>query len=198
MPKADFTYEIRHLPEEPFGIEDYVVRTSDGESVGTVAGLLDREGELFLAVERGVPPFADVRRVVPWREVADVDHEALAVWLVLDEEGFGRALELDPGAARETGSGADARRVTELPRGAEARPEIAPGGPVDRPPVFVAVGLVLAATFSLLAIVAVATAWESSWWALALVVPLALGAAALVVGFRAWRDPYERRGAQKP
>lgn len=198
MAKAEFTYEIRHLPEESFGIEDYVVRTSDGESVGTVAGLLDHGGELMVAVEGGLPPLEHSRRVVPWAEVADVDHEALAVWLALDEAGFGRALELDPEDARETGTGAEARRVLDLPREVAARPEVAPGGPVDRPPVFVAVGLVLAATFSVLVIAAAATAVESAWWALALVVPAILGATALVVAWRAWRDPYERRGAQKP
>lgn len=52
-------------------------------------------------------------------------------------------------------------------------------------------------SFSLLGIVAAATAWESRWLALALVVPAALAAAGLVFAFRAWRDPYTR-GAQKP
>jgi hypothetical protein len=93
--ETGFTYEIRHLPEEAFGIEDYVVRTSDDASVGTVAALLERGGELMLAVEGGAPPFAHARRVVPWRAVGDVDHEALAVWLDLDAEAFGHAPELD-------------------------------------------------------------------------------------------------------
>jgi hypothetical protein len=196
--RAPFTYEIRHLPEEAAGIEDYVVRGRDGSSLGTVAGLLERAGKLMVAVESGLPPLVHARRVVSWGDVEDVDHEALAVWLRLDEAGFERAAELDPDAARAAGEGAEATRVTDLPRDVAARPEVAPGGPVDRPPIFVAVGLVLAATFSVLVVVAVATAWDSSWWAAALVVPLALGVAALVFALRAWRDPYERRGAEKP
>jgi hypothetical protein len=195
---AGFTYEIRHLPEEPFGIEDYVARTSDGAAVGTIAALLERDGELLVAVEGGAPPLAHARRVVRWDDVADVDHEALAVWLRLDEEAFGRAPELDPDAARATGEGAEARRLTDLPPEVAARPEVAPGGPVDRWSVFVAVGLVLAMAFSLLGIVAAATAWETPWLALALLVPAALAAAGLVFGFRAWRDPYTSRGARKP
>lgn len=198
MPTAGFTHEIRHLPEEAFGIEDYVVRTSDDASVGTVAALLERGGELMLAVEAGAPPLAHARRVVPWSAVGDVDHEALAVWLDLDEESFGHAHELDPDDARATGEGAEARRLTELPPELAARPQAAPGSPVDRSHVYIAVGLALAMSFSLLGIVATATAWESRWLALALVVPAALAAAGLVFAFRAWRDPYTSRGAQKP
>jgi hypothetical protein len=199
VPRADFTYEIRNLPEEAFGIEDYVVRTADGGSVGTVAGLLERRGELLLAVESGLPPLAESVHVLPWREVESVDHEALAVWLRLEEDAVGRvAIELDPDRARETGSGAEARRLTDVPTEVAARPEVAPGGPVDRPPIFVAVGLVLAATFSVLVIAAAATAWETAWLALALVVPAVLAAVAFVVAIRAWRDPYLPRGEQKP
>lgn len=198
MPTAPFTYEIRHLPEEAFGIEDYVVRASDGEPVGTVAGLLERDGELLLAVEGGLPPLAHARRVVEWRDVGDVDHEALAVWLRLDQGTFERTLELDPDAARATGEGAEARRLTDLPAELAPRPEVAPGGPVDRPPIFVAVGLVLAAAFSVLVIVAAATAFESAWWLLGLVVPAALAAGALVFSYRAWRQPYLPRGERKP
>ncbi len=198
MPRAPFTYEIRHLPEEAAGLEDYVVRGSDGSSLGTVAGLLEHDGDVFVAVESGLPPLAHARRAVPWRDVEDVDHEALAVWLRLDEDAFGRVAELDPDAARTAGEGAEATRVTDVPADVAARPEVAPGGPVDRPPVFLAVGFVLAATFSALVIAAGATALESAWWLLALVVPLALAVAALVFAFRAWRDPYAPRGEQKP
>ena len=198
MSKAGFTYEIRHLPEEAFGIEDYVVRSSDGESVGTVAALLERDGELLLAVEGGAPPIAHVRRVVAWGDVRDVDHEALAVWLALDEAAFGRAPELAPDDARQAGDGAEAKRLTELPPAVAARPEAAPGGPVDRSPLYDGIGLAIAMAFSLLVIVVAATAWESPRLLVALVVPAALGAAAVFLAFRAWRDPYTSRGAPKP
>ena len=198
MPKAGFTYEIRHLPEEPFGIEDYVVRTVDGASVGTVAALLERDGELLVVVEGGLPPLTEKRRVVAWGDVGGVDHEALAVRLDLDEEAFGRAPELDVADARAAGEDADARRVTDLPPEIAAGPEAAPGGPVDRSSIYVAVGLVLAMAFSLLVIVAAATAWETPWLLLALVVPAALAAGGLFFAVRAWRDPYTSRGVRKP
>jgi hypothetical protein len=88
--------------------------------------------------------------------------------------------------------------VTDLPREVAARPEVAPGGPVDRSPVYVAVGLVIAAAFCVLVIVVAATAVESAWLAVAFVVPAALAVASLVFAFRAWRDPYTPRGERKP
>lgn len=117
MPTAGFTYEIRHLPEEAFGIEDYVVRTSDDASVGTVAALLERGGELMLAVEAGAPPLAHARRVVPWSAVGDVDHEALAVWLDLDEEASFRLRSPPRGSCSRSAPGATrTRRVARRSR----------------------------------------------------------------------------------
>ena len=65
MPKAEFTYEVRKLPTEPVWIEDYVVRTRDGDPVGTVGGVLERRGEQLL-VERGIVPAAHDPRVLAW------------------------------------------------------------------------------------------------------------------------------------
>src|SRR5215213_4174855 len=54
MAKADFSYEVRKLPTDPTWIEEYVVRTSDGDSVGTVAAVLERAGgERLLVIEAG-------------------------------------------------------------------------------------------------------------------------------------------------
>jgi hypothetical protein len=197
VPKADFTYELRHLPEEAAGIEDYVVRGADGEALGTVAGLLERDGERLLAVESGAPPLAHERRVVSWDDVDDVDHEALAVWLRLDEDAYARALELDPDAARDPSEGADARRVTDLPPDLAPRPAVAPGGPVDRSLVYVAIGLAAAMAFSVLVLVAIATRIQSEWLLAGIVVPAVLAAASLAVAFRAWREPYGTRGERK-
>ena len=198
MAKSDFTYELRRLPEDAFGIEDYVVRAADGEPVGTVASLLERDRNLLLAVESGASPLAQTRRIVPWSGVRDVDHEALAVWLRLDEAAFGRTLELDPGGARASGEPAEARRLVDLPPQLSPRPEVAPGGPVDRSQLYVAVGLVIAMAFSVLVLVAAATAWETPWLALGLVVPVALAVASFAFASRAWRTPYEPRGRRKP
>lgn len=65
MPKADFTYEVRKLPMDPDGIEDYVVRARDGEPVGTVAVVLERDrGERLLVIEGGVPPLMSFSALV--------------------------------------------------------------------------------------------------------------------------------------
>jgi hypothetical protein len=52
--------------------------------------------------------------------------------------------------------------------------------------------------FSVLVLVAAATAWETPWLALGLVVPVALAVASLAFASRAWRTPYEARGRRKP
>src|SRR5687767_1497769 len=108
MAKTDYTYELRVFAEDAFGIEDYIVRASDGEPVGTVAGLLRRDGELLLAVEHEAAPALHDRRVVRWSDVENVDHAALAVWLRLSQERFEAADELDRDGMRVDGE-AEAR-----------------------------------------------------------------------------------------
>lgn len=88
MAKTDFTDRTRSPATARDWIEDFVVRTSDGEAVGTVAEVLDRGGERLLVVQGGPVPHARNRHVLPWREVEEVDHEALAVWLRLDQPAF--------------------------------------------------------------------------------------------------------------
>jgi hypothetical protein len=198
VPKADFTYEVRKIATDPVWVEDYVVRTSDGESVGTVAAVLERRGERLLVVERGLVPVAHDRRVVEWGDVEQVDHDALAVWLRLDERAFvERAPELDPDRAVEEGE-AEATRLREAPAGEIPSARAAGGGPVERPTLGAAIVCAGLAAFSLLVLALVATATESSLWLVLLVVPAAFGAAALVLGYRAYRDPYAPRGARKP
>jgi hypothetical protein len=195
--KAGYTYELRVFAEDAFGIEDYVVRASDGRPVGTVAGLLRRHGELLLAVERDGPPGMHDRRVVRWLEVGEVDHEALAVWLRLPAERLEAADQLDPDALRVDGE-AEARRVIDLPPDLAPRPEVSPPGPVDRPVVTLLPVVGGAVAFGVLVVVAAATAFQTPWVYLGFVVPAVLAAVAAAVALRAWRRPYESRGAQKP
>lgn len=197
MPKTDYTYELRVFAEDAFGIEDYVVRASNGEPVGTVAGLLRRRGDLLLVVERDAPRTLHDRRVVHWRDVGEVDHEALAVWLRLPAERLEAADELDPDALRVDGE-AEARRVIDLPPDLTPRPEVSPAGPVDRPVVTLLPALGGAVAFCVLVVVAAATAFESPWLYLGFLVPAVAAAVAAVIAFRAWRRPYEAHGVEKP
>jgi hypothetical protein len=196
--RADFTYEVRKAPTDPVWVEDYTVRACDGETVGTVAAVLERGGERLLVVERGGVVVASDRRVVPWSDVETVDHDALAVWLRLGEQAFEEgALELDPDRAVEEGA-AEARRLREAPEGEIPNARAAGGGPVDRPTLGYAILFTGLAAFGVLVLAVAATATESSLPLVLMVVPAALAVAAVVLGYRAYRDPYARRGARKP
>jgi hypothetical protein len=198
MARATFSYEVRKIATDPVWVEDYVVRASDGESVGTVAAVLERDGERLLVVERGLVPVAQDRRVVPWRDVERIDHDALAVWLRLGEAQFlDGALELDPDRAVEEGE-AEARRLREAPAELIPPPRADAGGPVDKPTTTVAIVLAGLAAFALLAVAVVITATESTAALFLFAIPALLGAAAAVLGYRAYRSPYARRGARKP
>lgn len=206
MAKAPFTYETRSLDQDPVGVEDYVVRTSDGEPVGTVGTLLERAGARMLVVESGTPPVVRVRRVrvrraLPWSAIERVDHDAVAVWLRLDRFSLERdALELDPELAVEDGYGTpEARRVDETP--ADLIPNARAGvqrGPVDRSLWANMFALFAALAFSLLVAVAVVTFTGDNTWALLFLVPAALTVFLAAVGYRLYRSPYERRAARKP
>jgi hypothetical protein len=198
MARADFTYELRKGPTEPVWVEDYVVRTSDGESVGTVGAVLERGGEQLLVVERGLVPVAQDRRVVPWRDVEQLDHDALAVWLRQDERTFlDRATELDPDLAVEEGA-AEARRLREVPEGEMPSARAAGGGPLDRSTTGLAILCAGLTAFTILVVAVLATATESYWALLLGVVPIAFAVLALVLAYRAYRSPYARQGARKP
>jgi hypothetical protein len=198
MARADFTYEVRKGPTDPVWVEDYVVRTSEGESVGTVAAVLEHRGERLLVVERGLVPVAQDRRVVPWRDVEQIDHDALAVWLRQGEQAFlDGAAELDPGLAVEEDV-AEARRLREPPEGELPAARVDRGGPVDRPTTGLAMLCGALTAFSILVIAVVATATESAAVLVLAVVPIVFATLALVFAYRAYRSPYARRGARKP
>jgi hypothetical protein len=197
MRKAPWTYEQPPGGEGAVGLEDYVVYTSEGTAAGKVTSLLRRRDELYLVVDRGSPPLSHDRRAVPWAEVSGVDHAALAVSLALSVSEFERAAELDPGlavepASSETRADAGARRMVDLP------PEANPGpasnqarGPEDRSLLYAAsLGLGLFAVLGLLGVVALVSVSGGDLVPFFLV-PIALGALSLVLGYKLWRRPYE-------
>jgi hypothetical protein len=195
--RADFTYEVRKLPTDPVWVEDYVVRTRDGESVGTVAAVLERRGERLLVVERGVVPMAQDRRVVPWAQIERIDHDALAVWLTLEERSFvEEAQQLDPGLAVEEGH-AEARRIDRTPEGEVPPAQASPSGPVDRPHSRVSIFTAALAIFLFWGLAAMSLATGDAWPMLLAIVPAAVAAVAVLVAYRAYRQPYEPRGARK-
>src|SRR5215210_2642871 len=202
MAKAEFTYEVRKLPTDPVWIEDYVVRTIDGEAVGTVASVLERAGgERLVVVESGAPPVKPVQRAVHWDEIDRIDHDAVAVWLALDQSGFERqALELDPDRAVEQGEGdVEARRIDEPPE--EEIPAAQTGaisGPVDRTVWSKAFAAFAAMAFTALVATVVVSFAGDTIWVLLYLVPLAIAVVTLALGYRAYRNPYEQRPARKP
>ncbi|MBA2537833.1 MAG: hypothetical protein H0V20_10445 [Actinobacteria bacterium] len=190
MARADWTYEVAPAGAPASGLEEYRVETTSGTHVGKVTVLLSRRDELLVAVERGTPPATHDVRVFPWRDVAAVDHAALRVRLNVSDEGIEQSLELDPDKGIE-GEGADASRITELPR--ELRPSSSPAapGPVDRPSTALALGLGLLGLFSLLVLAIAAITVEFDWEFVLFVVPLSLLVGAAVVAYRLFRDPYD-------
>lgn len=198
MPKADFSYEVRKLPVDPAGIEDYVVRGRDGEPLGTVAAVLERDGgERLLVVEGGVPPVKAVRRAVHWSLVERIDHDAVAVWLTLDAAELERqALELDPDRAVEEGE-AEARRVVEPGPGGVPEATARNRGPVDRTTWTKALASFALTILSALVAVVVVGVTGDTTWAFLFLVPASLAAVTAVLGYRAYREPYEPRGARK-
>jgi hypothetical protein len=196
MKDAVWTYELPPAGADSQGLEDYEARTADGEHVGVVIGLVRLGSEMFVLIDAGaMPPLIHRRIAVPWQDVAEVDHAALLVQLVVDRAGVKEAaLALDSGKALH-GSGAEAVRVTRLP--AALSHPVRPG--IDRPVIergsaFAVFALAAAAVFSLFMIVAV---WMARGLAgyeyglLAIPVVLATSAVALE-GYRLYREPHLR------
>ncbi len=193
MARAEWTYQVAPAGAPATGLEEYVVEASSGERVGKVQTLLRHGDELLLAFDRGNPPLTHDVRVVPWGDVADVDHTALAVRLRLDETGVQEALALDPDKGVEDGE-ADAVRVTELPT--ELRQPSVPGeetGPVDRPTYVAAIALGALGLIAALAVVLAIAEIDGDWKFVLVVIPAVLLAAAGLAGYRVFRTPYEGR-----
>jgi hypothetical protein len=197
MRKAPWTYEQPPGGEGAVGLEDYVVYTAEGKAAGKVTSLLRRQDELYLVVDQGSPPLTHDRRAVPWTDIRDVDHAALAVSLALSASELDRVSKLDPGLAVEPPPSeehvqAAARRVTDLPpsvKPAPASPEAR--GPEDRSLLYAAtLGVGLFAVLGLLGVVALVSVSGGDLVPFFLV-PIALGAISLFLGYKLWRRPYE-------
>jgi hypothetical protein len=186
-----WTYELPPTSAASEGLEDYEVRTADGEHVGIGLGVASRASESFLLVDAGaLPPFVHSRVAVPWQEVVDVDHAALVVYLSVDRAGLDEvALALDPKKAVH-GPGAEAARV-ELPS-ALTRPAAPGEGPTDTNSTLALGLLTAAAPFSLFVLVAVWIARGLEGWEYALLaIPFVLAALTVALqGYRLFREPH--------
>lgn len=191
MASADWTYELAPGAADARGIERFVVETSDGERVGTVAAVLRRGEETWLAIERGYPPAHDLR-AVPWDDVAAVDDQEHAVRLGIDADKVEASLELDRSKKVEGGP-ADAVRVTELPGLLPTFVAPEETAPPDRMELFVALGLGLLGAVTLLGAAALQGPTEGTLSLLLFLLPLALFAASIWLSFRVYRDPSARR-----
>ena len=193
MTKAGWTYQVAPAGAPSAGLEEYVVESASGARVGKVTTVLRREGDFFLAVERGTPPVSHDVRAIPWNEIEGVDHEALSVRLKLADDAVEQSLELDPDKGVET-EDAEAVRVTELPPGLrQPGPTGDVAGPVDRPSYAVAIALGLAGVFSVLVLAIMAISVDFTWHFALFAIPAVLLALAGVSGYRTFRSPYERR-----
>src|SRR5918995_6646950 len=179
MRRAPWTYEVPAAGADSVTLEEYVVEEASGEPVGKVMTVLERRGELYVAVERGTPPLTHDLRAVPWKDVERVDHSSLTVRLGLRKERVEETLQLDPKKGVE-GERAEARRLTELPRA--LRPSTTPeaAGPVDRPPYIVALGSFALGLLALLALFIAALRVDFTWHFAFLAIPALLFLVSLV------------------
>jgi hypothetical protein len=188
--KEQWTYEVPPVGAGASGLEDYQVETHDGEIVGKIISVLDRQGDRYLAFDTGLPPVARERRAVRWEDIEAIDHDALTVRIGLAKSELRQALELDPAKQVEDGE-ADAVRLTALPTEAPASDSSA-RGPIDRPSYALAIALFAGGLVMLLALVLAASATDFRWeFALFLLPALMIGGSALVA-YRTYRQPYER------
>lgn len=188
--KATWTYQVPPAGADATGLEDYVVETREGAAAGKVIALLDRDDERYVVFDTGNPPVTRRRRAVPWRDVESVDHDTLTVRLALTGGDLAAAVELDPANEIE-GDEAEAVRVTQLPR--ELTPSSGPEqGPTDRPTYIGAIALFALGLIALLGLALGASSTDFTWEFALFVVPALFLAAAGVLAYRTFREPYER------
>jgi hypothetical protein len=185
--KATWTYEVPPAGADAAGLEDYQVETRDGQAAGKIVTMLQRDDERFLLFDSGTPPLAKQRRAVRWEDVGEVDHDTLTVTLRI---GLDETLEVDPAGEVEDGD-AEARRVTDLPNGLTV-PAAPARGPTDRPTYAGAIVLFALGLIGLLALALAASTADFTWEFALFAIPAVLIAAAALVAYRAWREPYER------
>ena len=159
--------------------------------------VLERRGELYVALERGTPPLTHDLRAVPWNDIERVDHSSLTVRLGLRKEAVDETLELDP-KKRVEGERAEAHRLTELPP--SLRPMSTPDapGPVGRPLYVVALGSFALGLLAFLALFIAASSVDFTWHFALLAIPALLFLVSLVSGYRLFRRPYEGVREREP
>jgi hypothetical protein len=189
--REGWTYQVPPAGTDASGLEDYQVETRDGAPAGKVVAILDHDGERYVAFDTGLPPLRRERRAARWEDIETVDHDTLTVRLRLRERDLAEALELDPGKEVENGD-ADAVRVTQLPPALTLSATPADHGPTDRASYAGAVALFAAGLLALLAIFLAAAGTDFSWEFALFAIPAVLMAAAAVVAYRNFRQPYER------
>jgi hypothetical protein len=193
MQRVDWTYELPVAGSSPEGLEEYEVRTAAGEHVGSVAGVVRHADEILIVVDAGaMPPLVHKRLAIRPRDVEQIDHAALVVWLACDRAGLDQAaFALSPAQALHR-PGAEAGRVTDMPGG---MPSPAAPGTVGQlaGPAFVAASFAAALTvFVLFAIVAVWMARGFSGWeyAVLLIPPLLASGMLAIAGYAVYREPH--------
>jgi hypothetical protein len=189
------TYDAPPAGAGATGVEDYVVEARDGARVGTVVTAIQQDGGRWLVVEAGTPPLRRKRRILPWADVQDVDHDALVVRLGLTERELEDAPQVDKSSELE--EGAQGERRAALAADSTGRvPTGESAGPRDRSLWVVALASALLGVLALLGVVIAFSLKDvgDTWaWAL-LVIPAGLLGIAALTAYRLWRDPYERRG----
>ena len=189
------TYDAPPAGAGATGLEDYVVEARGGARIGTVVTVTQQDSGRWLVVETGAPPIKRERRIVPWDDVQDVDHDALTVRLGLRLEELATAPEVEKSAERE--EGAQGEREAALPAASFDRvPTGDSAGPRDRSLWVVALASALLGVLSLLGL-AIAFSLKNvvdTWAWVLLVVPALLLTISAVSAYRLWRNPYEERG----
>jgi hypothetical protein len=183
------TFEVPPGGADAAGLEDYVVELRGGERIGTVVGSVEEGDRRWLVAETGLPPLKRDRRAIPWREIDNVDHDALVVTVAAaNAESFPRLSD----AGREADGSAE--RVTDSPDAPSYVPTGDVAGPTDRNTLlFAALASFALGLLTLLAVIALLSRrgdHDLIWGTVA--IPVILVVAAGILGYRLWRDPYAR------
>jgi len=95
---ADRTSELPRGTGDGIWLEEYLVYDREGFPVGRVFAVLEHEGRGWLGVEREPLPTRHDRRAVPFEQIGEIDHENVAVHLMLDTDEIESAIQLAPGS----------------------------------------------------------------------------------------------------
>jgi hypothetical protein len=110
--KQAWAYQLPPAGADASGLEDNQVETSDGQVVGRVLTVLERDGKRCLVFDMGLPPLVRARRAVAWEDIEAVDHDTLTTRIRLPLGDLASLPELDHGNEVEDAE-AEAMRVTD-------------------------------------------------------------------------------------